>query len=281
MTAGANGRGWLLGIGGLVLGLVIGQVVTPEGAARPNPSERNLDASLWLQTSGEYRALCLQTYRLAAERLRQKAAGLPPAGPRGVVVMDLDETVLDNSPFQTWLYLNAQTFDAERWAIWEEKYQREVRLVPGALDFIRRAEANGVTVFYVSNRSARNAASTIAALKRLVPNSDEVERRLLLATAGSDKTARFAQVARTHRVLMWVGDNLRDFSERFAAPRVSGDDVKAQNEAIAARLRQVDADRAHFGDDWIILPNPTYGEWTRLIGRQPGANLRPTTMPGP
>src|SRR5262249_44967826 len=98
---------------------------------------------------------------------------------------------------------------------------------------------------------------------------------------GSDKTARQNQVTAKYRVLMWVGDNLRDFSEKFRAAKVAPDDIKAQNAAIAARLRNVDANAKRFGDDWIILPNPAYGEWMNLVGRRPGENLRPSTMPAP
>src|SRR5205085_1146217 len=98
----SNGRGLLLGIGGLVLGLLVGYVVGRENGPRQGPSERNLDASLWLQTAGEYRALCLQTYRTAGEHLLRKRAAQPKGDAPPAVIMDLDETVLDNSPFQTW-----------------------------------------------------------------------------------------------------------------------------------------------------------------------------------
>jgi acid phosphatase len=279
MTTSSLARSWLLGGCGLVLGLLAGYVAALDNAPRLNPSQRNLDASLWMQTSGEYRALCLQTYRLAAERLRRKVAALPKDGPAPAVILDLDETVLDNSPFQSWLYRNAVEYSDERWAVWEEKYDREVLLVPGARDFIQQAEADGVTVFYISNRSEKYRPSTVRCLQRQGLSTRDLDRRLLLAGDGSDKTSRRRQVAARHRVLMLLGDNLRDFSEQFKAPRVDPDDVKAQNAAIADRLRQVDDRRARFGDDWIVLPNPAYGEWTRLLGRRPGENLRQTTMP--
>jgi acid phosphatase len=269
-----NGRGWLLGAGGLLLGLLIGYQAGAGGAGRPNPSERNLDASLWLQTSGEYRALCLQTYRFAGERLLQKLAAAPKAG-LPAVIMDLDETVLDNSPFQTWLYMHGARYSDEQWAVWEEKHADEVRLVPGSGDFIRLAESAGVTVFYISNR--RNKPATIRALKHVRLNTHDIERRLLLETETGDKSARRAKVERGHRVLMLLGDNLRDFSEEFKAPKLA-EGVEAQNQAIAERLDRVDPRRSRFGDDWIVLPNPTYGEWERLIGPRPGDNLRHTTM---
>jgi acid phosphatase len=281
MTTPSFGRGWLLAGGGLVLGLLAGYVAGLENAPRHNPAERNLDASVWLQTSGEYRALCLQTYRLAGERLLRKVAALPAGGTAPAVILDLDETVLDNSPFQTWQYQNGVEYSDRHWAVWEQKHGGEVRLVPGARGFIEQAEGAGVTVVYISNRQEKYRGSTVRTLERLGLNSKDIDRRLLLATTTSDKTARRRQVAARHRVLMLLGDNLRDFSEEFRAPRVDPDDVQAQNAGIADRLRQVDARRQRFGDDWIVLPNPTYGEWSKLIGRQPGQNLRQTTMPPP
>ncbi len=279
-TKPANGGAWLLGGAGLALGLLVGHMIGVGSVPAPNPQERNLDASLWLQTSGEYRALCLQTYRFAGERLRRKVEEKPKVGLPPAVVMDLDETVFDNSPFQAWLYNNGQVFSPPLWAVWEEHHPDEVALVPGAAGFIESAERAGVAVFYVSNRQEKYRSSAVRALVKNGLITKDIERRLLLMSGSGDKSARRDQVARSHRVLLTVGDNLLDFSEEFKAPRVGPDDLHGQEKALATRLRQVDARREHFGDDWIILPNPVYGEWTRLIGRRPGRNLRTTTFKG-
>src|SRR5262249_7108839 len=95
-----------------------------------------------------------------------------------------------------------------------------------------------------------------------------------------DKTARRKRVFDRYRVLMLFGDNLRDFSERLRAEKVDANDAGGQNRGIAERQKLVDDRRSHSGNDWIILPNPMYGEWTRLIGRRPGENMRPTKMNG-
>ena len=96
----ANGSGWVIGAVGLAIGLAVGYLAAPD-APPPNPQERGLDANLWMQTSGEYRACCLQTYRFAAERLRDKLKRTTPEGKPLAVVMDLDETVLDDIPAWT------------------------------------------------------------------------------------------------------------------------------------------------------------------------------------
>jgi acid phosphatase len=279
MTSSSNG-GRVLGVIGLCVGLVIGYVAGQQDGPRLNPSERNLDASLWVQTAAEYRACCLQTYRLAWERLSQKLARLPKDGLPPAVVMDLDETVFDNGPYQTWLYEHAKTFDPRTWAIWEAKCGDEVGLVPGAFAFIEQAEKAGVAVVYISNRDEKTRSGTLAALKHLKLATEGIEKRLKLQNNGGDKTARRKWAEQHYRVLMLFGDNLRDFSEEFKGRKVSPDDAAAQNEAIADRQRQVDRQLKRFGDDWIILPNPVYGEWTNLIGSRPARNLRSTKLGG-
>src|SRR5262249_14967600 len=103
MSDATSPRAWLIGGVGLALGLLAGYLAGVD-SVRLNRQQRSLDADLYLQTSGEFRACCLQTYRLAGERLRTKLAALTTKDPPPAVIMDLDETVLDNSPFQTWLY---------------------------------------------------------------------------------------------------------------------------------------------------------------------------------
>src|SRR5262249_61081241 len=89
------------------------------------------------------------------------------------------------------------------------------------------------------------------------------------------------EVRKAHRVLMAFGHHLRDCSEGFKAAKVSPDDGPALRKAIAERKRKVDEERARFGEEWIILPNPLYGEWTQLQGHNPLDVLNPSTMPPP
>ena len=77
------------------------------------------------------------------------------------------------------------------------------------------------------------------------------------------------------RVLLYFGDNLRDFSEDFK--------VKPGQTTVAGRAAQVDAAADKWGKSWFILPNPSYGEWERLLHPNPADDLRPTkmTLPSP
>jgi acid phosphatase len=255
-----------LGAGVFVGATTVGLVWQGDPAARPNPAERSLDATLWMQTSAEYEACCLQAYRIGKERLEAKlAAPAPPTAKPPAVVMDLDETVFDNSPFQAYLILHGLKYSDDLWAVWEKDHADDVRLVPGAKGFIDFAAEQKVPVVYISNRLTKYASSTEEAIKHLGLNSENIGERLLLKTDTSDKSARRKQVEEKYRVLLFFGDNLRDFSEEFITP-TTGD-------AIAERKQMVGKEAAHFGDDWIILPNPVYGEWTKPLGDHPKAKL--------
>src|SRR5690349_7756097 len=130
-----------------------------------------LNATLWMQTSPEYRAGTEQVYRLATERIANPSPGtaaleqldapaeqlarLPTA-----VVLDLDETVLDNTVYQARLIRDHTTYTAKTWGEWVAAGQAEA--VPGARDFIAAARRLGHTVFYVSNRDCSAPPATAA-----------------------------------------------------------------------------------------------------------------------
>ena len=267
------------------LGVVIGSSGVLPSFARPalkqraeaiNPQEHALDANLYMQTSAEYRACCLQTYGWMTERLRTKLASARNDGFAPAVVMDLDETVLDNSGFQSFLDRERLDYSDALWDTWEKQYPDEVRLVPGAKAFVQSAEGMGVTVVYITNRLTRNKAATIEALKHNGLNTEGIEERLLLKDTASDKTARRQAVEQKYRVLLLVGDNLRDFAEEFVAPKVQTGAERMK--AMEDRASKVDKQRYRWGTDWFILPNPVYGEWQRLVSEHPHTQLRATTM---
>ncbi len=246
----------------------------------PFPMAWRMGSNLYMQTAAEYRACCLQIYKCAEQQLNAILSRRPSGLLRPAVVMDLDETVLDNSAFESFLYKYDLEYTEALWQVYEKDYYDEVSLVPGAKDFIAHAERKGVTVIYISNRSEANQPSTIKALERLGINTGNINERILLkrSSESSDKSARRAWVAERYDVLLTVGDNLRDFSEAFAVGRLQPNDGAAYSSAIARRYARVDSAAAHWGMDWVILPNPVYGEWEKLLGDQPQQKLRATKM---
>ena len=238
---------------------------SPASAETASGADDNLNAVLWVQTSTEYEALTTQTYRAAADHLEKALAeanwdalvpderanaadGLPPA-----VILDIDETVLDNSPYQARLVHNGKEYDEVTWAEWVAEKRAEP--VPGVVDFAKAAEARGVTLLYISNRAQHLNEATLANLRAvgLPVKDDSVFLGLGRVVEGceqdgSEKNCRRQWAGRHYRVLMQFGDQLGDFVE--LAPNT-----------VANRDAVLEAHRDWIGERWWVLANPTYGSW--------------------
>jgi 5'-nucleotidase (lipoprotein e(P4) family) len=229
-----------------------------------------LNATLWMQTAPEYRAIVEQVFRQAGERIAAQSIGsaaieqadvaadalarLPAA-----VVLDLDETVLDNTVYQARLLRDRIPYDSKTWGEWVGAGKAEA--VPGAREFIARARALGFTVFYISNRDCTAPPPTAtdpcpaktATMRNLIAlgiESTPDPQRLLLRGErpewnNSNKSRRRAFVGANYRIAALVGDDLGDFVD----PQVYAGD--------RARLE------SRFGANWFLLPNPIYGSWAR------------------
>jgi 5'-nucleotidase (lipoprotein e(P4) family) len=234
-----------------------------------SPPYRGLDANLYMQTSAEYRAICYQTFQLAELRLRQCLEHPVDDARTRAVVMDLDETVLDNSGFQSWMLRTGAAYDQIWFDRWERWGGKEVRLVPGAKEFIQAAEALGVRVVHVSNRNERFREQTKLVMSDLgIPIDNDAD--LKLSTTTSNKTSRRREIeeAEQCRIVLLIGDNLRDFDERFRTPSLDATSTATQlDQAITYRKNEVDQTRTQWGSRWIVLPNPAYGEWTKPLSR--------------
>ena len=241
-----------------------GAQFAPAAYVCESPRARNLDASLYVQTSAEYRASCYQAYNLAALRLKQFSGSRKDTSKPAAVIMDLDETVLSNAGFQASQLRSGLAYDQRLWDDWEENHSKHLGLVPGAKRFILEATKMGVKVIYVSNRNQKFIDHTKEALVRF--ELPIVEDGLLLNTGSNDKTPRFEQVKKKYDVLLMIGDNLRDFEEQFKCPDLGQKTPEQLEAAIQTRKDRVDQTESSFGERWIILPNPTYGEWTKPLG---------------
>ena len=236
---------------------------SPTGRQSSVDNEYQTYAILWTQSSAEYRALAYQTFALARLRLdaalrRQpgtaqrryrstRGSSLPPA-----VIVDVDETVLDNSRFQAELVLRGLPYTAESWTAWCER--AEAGAVPGAVDFLNYAAGRGVRVFYITNRRSAEKPGTISNLQRLgFPNVTGATVMAREEGMASSKESRQKKVRAGHRIALLIGDNLNDFNDDFAG------------KSIVDRAAQVDRERAEFGARFIVVPNPMYGDWEKAI----------------
>lgn len=197
------------------------------------------------QQSAEIEALQRQNYALATAKLAQKIAEYPDTNHLAIMT-DLDETVIDNSALLVRDMLACHDFTSwDTWKVWER--EGNPRLIPGALAFLNYADAQGVKIFYVSDRYQENKSSTLNTLKNLgLPQVNDQQVKLL----GPSKNERRRAIQRDYRLVMQLGDSLPDFSEDF------------KHVDLATQHNLVIKNAAHFGDDWIIFPNASYGSWS-------------------
>lgn len=229
------------------------------------PENDGLLATLWMQRSIEYRANSIGAFVLArirlAEALADKNWTAAPVEQKGAyqnfppaVIIDLDETLLDNSLYQAWMVKNGKTFSNSTWVQFTDAGLS--RAIPGGLDFTRHAASQGVKVFYSTNRGTDEEQATRKNLEKLgFPMGGNVDT--LLMTRGrpewtSAKGTRRAYVAASYRVLLVIGDNYGDFDDAYRGSE-------------ADRLKAFEANRARFGREWIMLANPSYGSFDTAI----------------
>lgn len=243
----------------LLLGLALAWAAPT--AAQDAPANDLLNAVLWMQRSVEYKASTLSAFALARLRLDQALTdpswtaapkeqtgaygSLPPA-----VILDIDETILDNSGYQAWMTLKDTTFDPKTW----NAYVNTVTslAIPGAVEFAKYAAGRGVKVFYISNRTAEEEPATRKNLEKLgLPLDDKIDTVLMTREQPdwtSAKGTRRAHVARSYRVLLNLGDNFGDFVDEYRGTE-------------AERLKVFEDNRDRWGREWIMLANPSYGSF--------------------
>ena len=219
-------------------------------------NEYQTGAILWTQSSAEYRALAYQTFVMARLRLdqnlRSREALRTRSRQRTAVIVDADETVLDNSRFQAELVLRGLPYDPQSWRAWCQR--ADAGAVPGAVDFLTYAARRGVRVFYITNRRQAEKAGTIANLQKLgFPNVSDETVMVRDDGAPASKESRRQKVAARYRIILLVGDNLNDFNDDFSG------------KSIIERAAQVDRERAEFGTRYIVVPNPMYGDWENAV----------------
>lgn len=215
----------------------------------PHQQDYLIQSTLYVQQAAEYRALSWQAWNMARLRLDQMLEMRSSTRPAAVVV-DIDETVLDNSPYAGWQIEEGANYSTESWQKWTSLANADT--VPGALWFLRYAASRGVEVFYISNRKVAEQADTQENLRRFgFPNVDDTH--FLLRSAESSKEARRQQVMQTHDILLFAGDNVEDFMALF------------EGQTNAERNAEIDGMHKEIGRRYIFLPNPGYGSWESAI----------------
>ncbi|HEY0429201.1 MAG TPA: 5'-nucleotidase, lipoprotein e(P4) family [Pyrinomonadaceae bacterium] len=224
-------------------------------AATTAGTEYQVGAILYMQKAAEYRALCFQAFNLAQmsldidDKAKKKLPKAERRKPRAVVV-DIDETLLDNSPAQAVQVKSRLPFIQEKWTQWV--LMKKAKAIPGAVDFLKYAVSRGARVFYVSNRLEVEKQATIENLKA-VGFPDVSDETLMIKTTESSKEARRQLIMQKYRIALLIGDNLDDLSNVF------------ERKPIAERFAETEKARTEFGRRFIVLPNAMYGTWENAI----------------
>lgn len=226
----------------------------------PGPND-NLNAVLWDQTSVEAQANALGAYALARIRLDEALADpsrtAAPAEQTGdfkdfppAIILDVDDTVLNTSPYQARNVTEGSGFDPKTWTQYVKA--KIDTPIPGAVEFTQYAASKGVKVFYVTNRTKEEEGPTVEHMKALgFPMGDNVDTFLAAKEQpdwGSAKSTRRAFIAKDYRILLLLGDNFGDFSDAYKG-------------SLEDRQKAFEAARDHWGRDWIAIANPTYGSF--------------------
>ena len=222
----------------------------------------SLMSVLYSQTSGEIKATFVQTYNTANDLLDTaindknwdavlESKGEPNRIP--AIILDVDETVLDNTPFNARSIINHTSYP-EGWDKWI--YEEKATLIPGVKNFLIEAQNKGVRIFYVTNRRTVYEEATKNNIKNLgLPFDDDIDVLLTRGENGwgSSKASRRSYVSKKYRVIMMFGDNLNDF---FDLPDKA--DYVTRKNSVAKHEHM-------WGSKWFMLANPVYGHWEQSI----------------
>lgn len=220
----------------------------------------------WLTQSNEYQLITEALYKQATNAILEKTNSSEP----WVVVMDIDETILDNSAYQVRLDMTNASYSPQSWDAWV--VSSRATLVPGAKAFMESVFAKGGKIALITNRDkerdrytwenmqalqlpinelntcllGRSDADTAAINTSSYLNDKDLRReQISLGTANcfsASKTQRPSWQS-PHAILMQIGDNIEDINQ-----------VKQQSADAQTLLKR-------WGDDVFILPNPMYGSW--------------------
>lgn len=219
------------------------ELKVPQNAKR----EYQLGAYLWYQNSGEFKALCYQAYNIGKLRLVEELKKTHTKKP--AVVLDIDETVLDNSVSGAIELRENVGWSRESFEKWVSL--KKAVLIAGAKDFIDYARSRNVQIIFISDRYVSHINDTYDNFTNLGLVTDKANFYFL--EKGRNKEMRRQEVLSKFDVLLYFGDNLRDFDKDW--------DGKTSEE----RRNLVNLRAKEFGDKFIVLPNPLYGDWENSL----------------
>ena len=226
--------------------------------------KQSLLAVLFKRTSAEYKANTFQAYASAQRNIDKALAdkswtallnqkngyqSLPPA-----VILDIDETVLDNSEHQVRSIKNGTNYPVG-WKEWVS--EESAGALPGVKEYLSYADSKGIKIFYVTNRTHDLEEYTRNNIKALgLPLDNDRDVLLMKNEKGwaSDKTSRRDLIKKDFRVIQIFGDQLDDFIP-----------MEETATSVDSRKALIDKYASMWGEKWYMLINPMYGEWEEAL----------------
>jgi len=213
-------------------------------------------ATMWMKFSAESEALQRQAYQLAQKRLKeilreqsQKRSHLHSQ--KLAIVLDIDETVLNNVDYQIQCIRENFSYP-EKWNEWV--LSEKATPIPGALEFLKFADKNKIEIFYVTDRKENQKTATLNNLKKYhfpQPWSDH-----LFVKSTLTKEERKEQISRKVKIVLHIGDQLNDLDEGF------------KKTSSPERRKNLISIQKNLGVEYILLPNPMYGEWMSSLTKK-------------
>lgn len=234
--------------------LLLGIAMVMSACERPSvingkaDNDRMLLATLYQQSSAEAAALYHQAYNFARIMVHNELQNQSIKQKRAIII-DVDETVLDNSPYQALCIVEGINYP-ERWDEW--CLRAEAPALPGSQRFLNYVASQDIEVFYVTNRKEHLKDATLENLKRRAfPFADE--DHIFMRKDQNTKEPRRKSIEKDYRVIMLLGDNLEDFTNAF------------ENRDPEERMEIVERLKDSFGRRFILFPNAMYGSWESSI----------------
>lgn len=252
MLAAALGGAADAAVKGEAPAAAVGSVQAASTESARQTADAETMALLWMRTAAEYRALCYQGYNAAMAEIDRALADPARQEKPLAIVLDCDETVVDNTPALAEAAADGSgLYTSPWWNVWVAK--GESSAMPGAADFLNAVHAKGVAIFYVTNRlESTGYAATERNLRALgFPSVDR--EHLLLATTTGNKQIRFDAIAAKYDVVCYMGDNAGDLP------------LGTYGKDRAARNGIIDGHAKDFGTKYIVFPNPVYGAWVSAL----------------
>jgi 5'-nucleotidase (lipoprotein e(P4) family) len=226
--------------------VVLGGNGLPESQTKLNSHKE----VLWFQHAVERKAIGREVFLEAENSIKQQIISQKLQPKEWGVIIDIDETLLDNSEwnYQHSIYHSKQTWD-------QFAALAKSTVMPGAAEFTHHIHQMGGYVNLVSNRNAELLKSTQYNLKSQHIYYDQL---LLDATKQGtsfvDKNSRFNAIKKgelpselpPQKIIAWLGDNIQDFP-----------DLKQRN--LAKNPNNIPYNS--FGKIYFVFPNPMYGSW--------------------